>query len=432
MIMSKKPVFQRLIADFIARPLDHVIDRHIVLPTDVPKVISVIGPRRAGKTFVLYGLIKKLRETIAPERLVYLNFEDDRLFPLQLSDLDGIVAGYYELYPEHRSNTVYFFLDEVQDVPHWEKFIRRLTDQENCRVYITGSSSKLLSQEIATSLRGRTISFEVFPLSYPEFLAFHEIHANSRTSQGQAVLIHHLRRYLQQGGFPELIFSPESLHQRIIQEYLDLMIYRDLTERFSIKNPPLIKYLLKYILQNIANPLSIHKVYNDLRSQGFQVGKNTVYEYIGYLEEAFILFRTERWSRSVRQQAANPIKIYTIDVAFRRAMSTHADIGRIFENVVFLHLRRSGLIPYYFMGRQEVDFYGNNHHLINACYSLEDTTTRQREITGLTEAMQALDHEESWLITWEEEETFQQEGKTIHIQPLWKWLLNDIKGNIIG
>jgi predicted AAA+ superfamily ATPase len=208
------------------------------------------------------------------------------------------------------------------------------------------------------------------------------------------------------------------------------MIYRDLTERFSVKNPPLIKYLLKYMLQNIANPLSIHKVYNDLRSQGFQIGKNTVYEYIRYLEEAFVLFRTERWSRSVRQQAVNPIKMYTIDVAFRRAMSTHTDIGRIFENVVFLHLRRSGLIPYYFMDRQEIDFYGSNYRLINACYSLEDITTRQREITGLTEAMQALDHRESWLITWEEEETFQKEGKTIHIQPLWKWLLIDIESDL--
>ena len=421
--MNKKPVFKQLIADAVERSFDHVIDRHIAIPTNVVKIVSLVGPRRAGKTFVLYGLIRTLRKTIPAECLIYLNFEDDRLFPLQLSDLDGLISGYYELYPEHRDRTVYFFLDEVQEVPHWEKFVRRITDQENCRVYLTGSSSKLLSQELATSLRGRTISFEVFPLSFPEFLSFKNIKVNEQTSRGKSTLINTLHQYLQQGGFPELIFTPESLHQRIIQEYLDLMIYRDLTERFSLKNPPLIKYLLKHLLQNIANPLSIHKVYNDLRSQGFRVAKNTVYEYLGYLEDAFILFRAERWSRSVRQQAVNPIKVYTVDIAFRRAMSAHDDTGRLFENIVFLHLRRSGSIPYYFLGHQEVDFYGSEQPLINACYALDTPATRQREVRGLQEAMNALHHTESWLITWDEEETIQEAGKTIHVLPLWKWLL---------
>lgn len=230
---------------------------------------------------------------------------------------------------------------------------------------------------------------------------------------------------MQQGGFPELILTPESLHQRIVQEYLDLMIYRDLTERFSLKNPPLVKYLLKHLLQNIANPLSIHKVYNDLRSQGFRVAKNTVYEYLGYLEDAFILFRAERWSRSVRQQAVNPIKIYAVDIAFRRAMSAHADVGRRFENVVYLHLRRSGGVPYYYLDQQEVDFYGNNQLLINACYALDTVATRQREFGGLQKAMTTLGHSESWLVTWDQEETVREDGRTIYMLPLWKWLLGD-------
>ena len=422
--MAKKVIFQQLIADAIERSFDHVMDREIVIPVDVPKVISLVGPRRAGKTFVLYGLIRMLRATISPECLVYINFEDDRLFPLQLSDLDGLITGYYEMYPEHRDRTVYFFLDEVQEVPHWEKFVRRITDQEDCRVYLTGSSSKLLSQELATTLRGRTISFEIFPLSFSEFLSFQNIDVNLYSSRGKTTLINALQQYVQQGGFPELLFSPVSLHQKIIQEYLDLMIYRDLTERFSLKNPPLIKYLLKHLLQNVANPLSIHKVYNDLRSQGFRVAKNTVYEYLGYLEDAFILFRVERWSRSVRQQAANPIKIYAVDIAFRRAMIAHEDTGRLFENIVFLHLRRSGLVPNYFLDQQEVDFYGNDQPLINACYTLDNPATRKREEDGLLSAMHTLNHTESWLITWDEEQTIRKGGKTIYIYPLWKWLLN--------
>ena len=426
--MAKKAIFQQLIADAIERSFDHVVDREIVIPVDVPKVISLVGPRRAGKTFVLYGLIRMLRATIPPECLVYINFEDDRLFPLQLSDLDGLITGYYEMYPEYRDRTVYFFLDEVQEVPHWEKFVRRITDQEDCRVYLTGSSSKLLSQELATTLRGRTISFEIFPLSFSEFLSFQNIDVNLYSSRGKTTLVNALQQYLQQGGFPELLFSPVSLHQKIIQEYLDLMIYRDLTERFSLKNPPLIKYLLKHLLLNVANPLSIHKVYNDLRSQGFRVAKNTVYEYLGYLEDAFILFRVERWSRSVRQQAVNPIKIYAVDIAFRRAMSAHEDTGRLFENVVFLHLRRSGLVPNYFLDQQEVDFYGNDQPLINACYTLDNPATRKREEEGLLSAMHTLNHTESWLITWDEEQTIQRDGKTIHVLPLWKWLLDGANG----
>jgi uncharacterized protein len=421
--MNKKQVFQRLISDFIEKPLDQVVAREIGIPEDVPKIISLLGPRRAGKTYVLYGLIKRLRQTIPAHRLVYINFEDDRLFPLQLADLDALLQGYYELYPQNKDVQVWFFLDEVQEAEGWEKFARRLIDQENCRVYLTGSSSKLLSRELATALRGRTLPYEVFPLSFREFLSFNGIDPNPHSSKGQALLFHWLRRYLQQGGFPELVFLPEELHRRTINEYIDLMLYRDLVERFSIKSPALLKYLLKHALANMANPMSTTKVYNDLKSQGYAVGKNTVFDYLSYLEEAFILFRVEKWSRSARVQAVNPSKVYAIDPAFKYAMSISEDTGRVFENAVFLELRRRGLPLHYFHEGQEVDFYWEDGQLVNACYSLAETGTLQREAQGLLKAMQHLGLPEGRIITWDEQRTIREPAGTIHIQPLWEFLL---------
>jgi hypothetical protein len=374
---------------------------------------------------VLFDLIRRLREQVDPTRLVYINFEDDRLFPMHLADLEELLQGYYSLFPGNKDQKVWFFLDEVQEVEHWEKFVRRLVDQENCRVYITGSSSRLLSRELATSLRGRTLPYEVFPLSFSEFLRFNQIEASPHSSRGQAKLVHSLNHYLDQGGFPELVFLPDSLHRRTINEYIDLMLYRDLSERFGLRNPALLKYLLKFMLTNLANPISLTKVYNDLKSQGYRVGKNTVFEYMSHLEEAFALFAVEIWSRSVRKKAANPRKVYTIDSAFKHAMSVGADRGRIMENAVFLHLRRQGIFPSYWLDGQEVDFYWETGRLINVCLDLSAPSTRQRELQGLRKAMQQLDLSHSYLVTASQEEEINLDGRRIHVLPVWSFLLEE-------
>ncbi len=423
--MDKKEAYKRIIADFFTRDLSHVLPRKYDIPLALPKVISLIGPRRAGKTFLLFELIKQLREEGIPkERLVYVNFEDDRLFPIQLSDLDALLQAYYEMYPDNKEKKVWFFFDEIQEVRHWEKFIRRVHDQENCQLFVTGSSSKLLSREIASSLRGRTLAYEILPLSFREFLDFNNISPDTNTSKGQALLNHWLTRYMQQGGFPELIFLPQEIHQPTIQEYLDLVLYRDITERFNIKNPALLKYLLKYLLNNISNRLSYTKTYNDLRSRGFSVSKNTVLEYISYLEEAFVLFQVSVWNRSLRAQAINPRKVYAIDPAFRHAMSVSADKGRVMENLVFLELKRRGKQPFYYSNGREVDFFLEDEYLINVALSIDEPDTFQRETESLFSAMKQLNISESSLITLYEKRTLRREGKTIHIQPLADFLLN--------
>lgn len=421
--MDKKPIFRKLIADFIEKPLVETFPREIDVPHDVPKVVSLLGPRRAGKTHVLFHLIGELRKSVPLHRLVYLNFEDDRLFPLRLEDMESLVQAYYEMYPENREERVWFFFDEVQEVPNWEKFIRRLFDTENCRIYLTGSSSKLLSRELATSLRGRTLPFEVFPLSFSEFLRFNKVTVNPETSKGQAMVLHWFDRWLRQGGFPELVFLPEHLHLRTVEEYLNLMLYRDLTERFSIKNPSLLKYHLKYLVGNMAQPISMTKTFNDLKSQGYALAKNTVYDYVSYLEQGFIIFKVDIWHRSVRAQAVNPSKMYLIDPALKYAMSISEDRGRVLENAVFLHLRRQGITPHYVLDKQEVDFFWEEGQPVNVCLDFDTPATREREIKGMTAALQMLDLPLGRILTRDLSEEIEIENKTILVQPTWSYFL---------
>ena len=420
--MTKKVIFQRVIADSVDR--DYTVrKRSMSLPLDMDKVISLLGPRRSGKTFILFNLITELREQLPREHLLYINFEDDRLYPLALEDMDTMLDAYFDLYPQMREQKVYFFFDEIQEVPHWEKFIRRIYEQLNCRVYITGSSSKFLSREIATELRGRTIPYEIFPLSFREYLDFKGIEPNLHQSKSQSLIRNALKDYLTRGSFPEVVHLDQEMTRKILQEYLDLIIYRDITERHGIQNQSLLKYLVKYLFVNQANLLSVNKLFNDLKSRGFQVGRTTVYDYLSYLQDAYLVFQVEKYSKSVREQAVNPKKIYGIDTGMKRVVSIGDDWGRLYENTVFLHLRRKYEELFYWKGTQEVDFYVEGRFLINVVYDLSDPVTLKRELNALTEAAVSLNMTEATLITADREEEVNQEGIFIRLIPLWKWLL---------
>lgn len=421
---NKKNKFKEIISNFHEKNLDYIIDRQIEIPLNVPKVVSIIGPRRAGKTSLCLQTIRQLRLKTPSNLINYINFEDDRLYPLQLKDMDSLIQAYYELFPENRNSTVYFFLDEIQEVNNWEKFVRRLLDTENCRIYITGSSSTLLSREISTTLRGRTLTYEVFPLSFSEFLNFKHIRVNSNTSKGKAQIQNALDNYITQGGFPELIFLEKNYHRQIISEYINLLLYKDLVERFNVKSPSLLKYLLKYTLNNISTLLSVNKIYNDLKSQGFSIGKNTVYEYLTYLEETFALHRVQRSSKSERQKSINPDKIYTIDTAFKYNMTGNADQGRVLENIIYLELRRHGFNLCYWKGNQEVDFYVENKYLINVCLDMTNIDTKQREFNGINEAMSKTIFEKAFIITYDDQFSEQLPNGEVIIMRTRDFLLN--------
>jgi uncharacterized protein len=424
----QKDIFKKLIADSQEKDLASVIDRDIKIPFDTGKIISLIGVRRSGKTHVLYSIISKLRKTVGPKNIVYINFEDDRLFPLELKDLNTLLDAYYELYPDKKNEKVYFFFDEIQNVQNWEKFIRRLHDTENCSIFLTGSSAKLLSREIATALRGRTLSYEVFPLSFSEFLRFKGIKADGHSSKAQAVIRNAFSDYLTRGGFPELIHYDQPLFTKVLQEYIDLIMYRDIIERFGVTNNFLLKRLVKFCFTNISTLVSLNKLYNSFKSEGLNISRNTVYEYISHLEDSFALFTVPVYAQSMREQWRNPRKIYSVDVGFKTAMDypLSLDMGRVFENIVFLELRRKAQKISYLKDKQEVDFYftrDGQERLLNVCYDMESQSTREREVNGLVAAMKRLSLKESLIVTAENKETIATEAGRITVIPLWEWLL---------
>jgi len=418
--------WKQIITDSQERDYSRVVPRDIEIPLDSGKIISLIGVRRSGKTNILYSLIHRLRQTIPTDAIVYINLEDDRLFPLTPHDLGGFLDSYFELFPHNRDRRVYFFFDEIQNAPEWERFIRRLHDTENCSIFVTGSSAKLLSREIATSLRGRTISFEVFPLSFSEYLRFRDIKPG-HSSRAVSMVKNAFTEYCRTGGFPETVGVDDLRAKQILHEYLQMIMYRDVADRHSVGNLFLLKSLIKHCFSNISNPLSLSKLYNDFRSQGIQLSRNTLFDYISYLEDAFALFLVPVNSQSQREVMRNPRKLYAVDHGLKGVVDlpTGSDIGRIYENIVFIQLRRKEQTICYGRQKQEIDFVlpeSELPRLINVAYDISDPATRNRELNGLVEGMQGLGVHEALLLTAEVEETVATESGKISIMPLWKWL----------
>ena len=423
-----REVFKRLIKDFIYRDIKNILPREYDIPLSSKKIISLIGVRRSGKSSILFDIIDRLRKDIARENIIYLNFEDDRLFPLEIKDLDDILEAYFELYPQNYGKKLYLFLDEVQVVDGWEKYVRRIYDNYDIHIYITGSSSKLLSSEIATSLRGRSISYEIFPLSFSEYLRFRDIKVDFYSTKSLALIKNALNSYLFDGGFIETIDEEGIILRKILSDYLELIVYKDIVDRYNIKNRKLLKQLTKYCFTNISTLISFTKLYNDFKSQGFKLSKDTIFEYISHLEDAYALFSVPIYKNSIKQEQRNPKKIYSIDNGFKKIYdyAIDKDLSKLYENIVFLHLRRLTKEIYYFKEKQEVDFYANidsEKILINVSVDIKDSKTRQREFKALAEAMEYFKVDSSYLITKDEESIEKIDNKNIILLPLYKWLL---------
>jgi len=423
-----KDIFKRLITDFIETPIKGILSRDYNIPLNSKKIVSLIGVRRGGKSSILFDMINTLRDTISKENIIYLNFEDDRLYPLQLSHLDMILEAYYELYPTRRDEKVYLFLDEIQAVPDWEVYIRRIYDTLDLQIFITGSSAKLLSTEIATSLRGRTISYEIFPFSFKEYLQFKEIEVNLHSSKSLSFIQNALNNYLKDGGFAETINEDKSISRKILSDYLELIVYKDIVDRYNITNRSLLKILNKYCFTNISTLVSFNKLYNEFKSQGYKLSKDTIYNYMSHLEDAYTLFTVPIYRNSIKEENRNPKKIYAVDNGFKKIYdyAIDKDISKLYENIVFLQLRRQTKDVYYFKEKQEVDFYAkleDKEILINVSYIIDDKKTRDREMNGLIEAMKYFKLNCSYLVTQSEDTVVQIEEKKIYIIPLYKWLL---------
>lgn len=421
-VMEKKDQFKQIIREFHERKLPEVYRRELEIP-ETKKIVSLIGSRRSGKTFFFYQLINDLKKEIDVSQATYINFEDDRILPLELKDLNLLLEAYFELYPENAEKTVYFFFDEIQNIEDWEVFVRRIHDTLDARIFVTGSSSKLLSKEIATSLRGRTLPFYLYPLSFREFLSFRGVEAGKDTEYSSR---RHLVRklfgeYMLWGGFPEIALEDESLRQMILNNYYEMFIYRDLVERYSIRNINLLKNVARYLLTNISAPFSRRAYYNVLK-ENMALGKDTLGEYISCLEDINLVYLVPIFNYSLKSQQVNPRKIYCIDTGLRSAVTFRfsGDFGKIAENIVFIELKRRGYEIFYWKDHREVDFVikdgAGKLTAINVSYT---NSIEKREIDGLKEFSGKYDAD-LILLT----KDIGKEENNISFIPLWKWLLD--------
>lgn len=387
-----KETLKYVLAQSTARPLPPATPRTLELPLNSRKVVALVGIRHSGKTFLLFETMRRLEaQGVDRRQLLYLNFEDDRLLPIQIRDLDAILRAHEELYPDVSGRRRYLFFDEVQDVPSWETYVRRLHDTEDVRLFVTGSSSHLLARELATGLRGRSVSFEVFPLSFAEFLRFRGLAHTPYSRTSESRMASALEEYLKTGGLPEVVLADETMRPRILKEYVDLVFYRDLVERYRVGNPLVMRLLLRQCLGHPASLFNVHKLYQDFRSQGHALSKDTLYSYLEYLEQSFVVFPLPVAERSLRKQAVNPKKLHTIDwaLAYPFVAEPTIDVGKKLETAVFLHWRRHREDLGYLAGEREVDLVVNRdrpEQLINVAYSVSAPETWTREIAALEQA----------------------------------------------
>jgi uncharacterized protein len=426
----KKDILKGIIRDFHVEPLPELFDRDIEASLSSGKIISLVGVRRSGKTSFLFNLIGKLKSSgVDLKRVLYLNFEDERL-DLKTGELDLILQAYRELYPDLNIKECWIFFDEIQNIENWDKFVRRVYDSTTRNIFITGSTARFLSSDIATSLRGRTLSYEIFPLSFREYLQFNNIGIDVHSSRSAAKINNRLQSYLDNGGFPEVVNYDDKLREKTLQEYFNVMIYRDLVERYEIRNAAVLKFFIKRVLASSTKQLSVNTIYNELKSSGIKIGKNQLYEYLDACQSVYLAFVLKKHAHKFVSRELGERKVYCIDNGLLNAVNFRFsdDKGKAVEQAVFLELRRMGKEIYFFRERYECDFIiregSKVSEAIQVSHSLADEKTKRREIRGLVDACKEFGLKKGTIITNDSLEDFEVEKIKIRSVPLYRWLLS--------
>jgi len=395
-----RELIRQKIVDALSAPVPEFTRRDTRLPRVKGKAVAVIGMRRTGKTTFLWQVLAdRLKQGVEREALLYFNFEDERLAGLATTDLHLVVEEYYRLHPELRDQRrAVFFLDEIQVVPGWETFARRLLDTERVELFLSGSSARLLSREVATSMRGRAMEALVHPFSFREYLRHHGqepvLKLDRLPKAARSGLNKHLRQYLLCGGFPEA--QKVELRDRVelLRGYVDTALIRDVIERHAVSHPVALRWMVRHLLGNAGGYFSVAKFLGDLRSQGVSVAKDTLHAYLAHLEDAFLIRAVSIAADSERRKMVNPRKVYPIDSGLIPVFdrSGKSNLGHALETCVLLELERRGAEIGYVRttGGFEVDFLArypdSRQELIQVCADLDSPVTRERETRALLAA----------------------------------------------
>jgi hypothetical protein len=401
---------------------DSLFDRALVSKIDLKskEIVDLVGPRRSGKSSILKLVIKKLK---LEDNFLYINFEDPFFVA---NNSEQVIEDLVEVFLEYFNQDLrYIFFDEIQEIPGWEKALRKFRDAKEYKIFVTGSSSKLLSSEIATSLTGRHQSYNVFPLSFSEFLAFKGVAASSKKDRilNEQKIEKNFDAFLLIGGFPEAAITGK---KELLKNYFYDILQKDVVARHNIRDKGALEKMGVYLLSNLGKTVSMESLKKMLNLS--YVSANA---YLQNLKDAFLIFDVPQFSYSLKKQEKAFKKIYAIDTGLADAVSFKfsEDKGRMLENAVALELLKNKKDIFYYrgLGNLETDFVVKEKlkvkQLIQVCWSLSEEKTKRREISGLVAAMREFKLKEGLILTYAEDEIIKiPEGK-IFVRPAAKWLL---------
>ncbi len=409
-----------------------VKERTIKLPITKSFIVSIIGARRVGKTYSIYDLaLNKLK--LKDSDFVYLNFEDIDLKGSVARDVIKAVEIHQQTYG---SLPKFMLFDEIQNVADWESIVYSFFEKKLFHIFITGSSSKLLSKEIATKLRGRSLTYSLYTLSFKEFLKFQNFEVPGvLSSYKENEIKFMLSKYMKVGGFPDAIPN-EEIAGKFFKDYLDLVIFKDVVERFGIKNIFLIKFLINSMLSSFSKEFSVNSVYEKLKEQEIKVSRKTLYSYMSILEDVFFAFFLRKFYFSAKKSQLSMPKVYINDTGIINnslVLNFSENFGKLMENIVFIQIKRGQndnpkLESFYFQDNSgEVDFVLKEgpkiKQLIQVTYASSKAEIDEREVKSLLKAGKELKCRNLLVITWDYEAKEKIKGGNVKFVPLWKWLL---------
>jgi uncharacterized protein len=413
-----KDVIKLLIAEYQQKVVEVSFQQRPYVFEDVVNYVFV-GLRRAGKSYLMYQQIHHLLKSgHSKEEILYFNFEDDRIVSMTTSDLDLIKVCYEEMF----DSRPIFFLDEIQNVEKWEKFVRRLADQ-GYRVFVTGSNAKMLSSEIATTLGGRFIIQQIYPYSFSEYMYSQGIDLTDPTAyyRQRNAIAKAYQTYFQYGGLPELVQINDK--RAWLSNLYQKIFFGDLISRYQIRNDFALRVLIRKLAESVKQPTSFTRLANVVSASGKKISTDTVIDYLGYLKETWICFPLENLSAKLSDKESNK-KYYFIDNGILNLFLIDPNTS-LLENQVAIQLRRLYADDVYFYQQGvEVNFYVLSEQLaVQVCYSMQDVETRKRELNALFKISQQIEVKKMMIITKDDEELIQEGNFEVEVVPVWKWLL---------
>lgn len=432
--MNLRNIFQSIIALHQEEIPLSLHERSLQLPLNKQRIVTVTGVRRCGKSSLLHLTINRLLASgVDKEQILYIGFDDERLANMDVSDFDEILQAYRLMYPDRPLSSVYMFFDEIQIVKGWELFVLRVYKSYCKNVYVTGNTAQMLSGEMSSALRGWPDEYTEYPLSFKEFIAFKGVKANRYTEEGAALMANMFKSYLLTGGFPQAVLANvETERVKLLQAYFNTMLFRDMIEHYNISaSPSVVRYFLKRVFNNITKPSSVNNIYNDLKSQGLKLSKDSLYQWLDYACNIFLLHKVPKYSKSIIKQSTSLSKYYVVDFALAKSvlLPQSEEKGKALENAVYMHLARhlnENEQIYYFNEGAECDFVIANDEgvkeLIQVCWELDEFNT-PRECGGLCAASAATGCKKASIITCNQAQSIHYGDLQINVVAAWDFML---------